>query len=435
MHHNRNLTLNVPVLHNRNTLRRLLGLLVCALSLQPALLAQATRAEEIERARDAKVATLRTEEVSSTERKLRDLKDQRLLERISSGYNGLRIKLGAMVTGGGFALGPEYLREDLLGGKMMFRASAQASTMRYTKFETETEFRGMRDRVTASFLASRRDYSSLNYYGPGPDSVVTGRSNYRLEDTSLDAFGTVRPVRFLKLGASTGGLWVNVGPGTNERFISAEKIYSPVVAPGIDHQSNYWRTSTFAQIDYRDDSLGPKAGGNYVLQHTWYHDREQGSLGFRRLDIDLQQYIPFFNKTRRFALRAKGTFTETDGGQQTPFYLQPILGGSDDLRGYRFFRFSDRNMVVYNAEYQWEIFSGLEGAVFADAGKVMPRRSLLAFSGLETDVGFGLRFNALNRTFMRFDVAFSHEGFQIWFKFNDVFNARRFGASTGQPVY
>jgi outer membrane translocation and assembly module TamA len=92
-------------------------------------------------------------------------------------------------------------------------------------------------------------------------------------------------------------------------------------------------------------------------------------------------------------------------------------------------------MIVYNAEYQWEIFSGLEGAVFADAGKVMSRRSQLSFSSMESDVGFGLRFNARNATFMRFDVAFSHEGFQLWFKFNDIFNARRFGTSVGQPVY
>jgi outer membrane protein assembly factor BamA len=396
----------------------------------------ATRAAEIERARDAKITSLKTEEVSKTEARLRAVKEQHLLERISDGYNGLRLKLGGIVTGGGFAIGPEYLREDLLDGKMMVRAAAQASTRHYTKFETETEFRNFwGNRFTASFLASRRDYAGLNYYGPGPDSELTGRSNYRLEDTSVSAFGTFQPARFVKVGVSTGGLWINTGPGTDKRFASSETLFSPQAAPGIDHQTDYQRTSVFGQLDYRDDPLGPKAGGNYVFQHTWYRDVNLGSYGFRRMDVDLQQYIPFLNKTRRIALRAKATFTETDAGQQVPFYLQPILGGSDDLRGYRFFRFSDRNMVVYNAEYQWEIFSGLEGAVFADAGKVMARRSQLAFSNLESDVGFGLRFNARNRTFMRFDVAFSHEGFQVWFKFNDIFNARRFGTSVGQPVY
>jgi outer membrane protein assembly factor BamA len=398
--------------------------------------APATRAAEIEQARDVKAATLHTDEVSKTEGRLRAIKDQHLLERISSGYNGLRLKIGGLVTGGGFAVGPEYLREDLLQGRMMVRASAQASLSKSTKLEAETEFRKLwNNRATISLLATRRDYGRLNYYGPGPDSEPSGRSNYRLEDTAATIFGTLQPARFLKLGGSTGGLWVNTGPGTDNAVVSAEKLYSPLVAPGIDRQTNYQRTSVFGQVDYRDDPLGPKAGGNYVFQHTWYHDINLGSYGFRRIDVDLQQYIPFFNKTRRIALRAKGTFTESDAGQRTPFYLQPILGGSDDLRGYRYFRFSDRNMVVYNAEYQWEIFSGLEGAVFADAGKVMPRRGQLSFSSMESNVGFGLRANARNSTFMRLDVGFSHEGFQIWFKFNDIFNTRRFGTSVGQPVY
>lgn len=395
-----------------------------------------TRAQEIEQARDAKAASVKPEEVSGGESFLRNVKEQRWLERISEGYNGFRVKLGGLVTGGGFAIGPEYFREDLLDGKMFFRAGAQASASQYLKMEAETGFTQLWDgKATISFLASHRNYPGLNYYGPGPDSFRTGRSNYRLEDTSADVFATIQPVKMLKFGATTGGLWVNVGPGTDERYISAPLQYNELQAPGIQQQTNFQRTGVFGQFDYRDDSLGPKAGGNYVFQHTWYRDMQSLGYSFRRTDIDLQQYIPFFNKTRRIALRAKATFTDSDAGNRTPFYLQPILGGSDDLRGYRFFRFNDRNMVVYNAEYQWEIFSGLEGALFFDAGKVMPHRGHLAFSNLETSAGAGLRFNARNRTFIRLDVGFSQEGFQVWFKFNDVFNQRKFGTSAGQPVY
>lgn len=410
-----------------------LSIFVAPLYGQPA---PATRAEEIEQARERKEANLAPEEVSKAERILRDVKDKKVLERVSAGYNGIRAKLGNMVTGGGFAVGPEYFREDLLKGNLSVRASAQASTRRYTKFEFAGTLPKLWDgKAQAGVLASRRDYSSLNYYGPGPDSEKTGRSNYRLEDVSFDVFGAIQPMRWTKVGAQTGQLWVNVGPGTDDRFASTDRLYTEARLPGIQRQTDFWRTSLFGQFDYRDDPQGPKAGGNYVFEYTWYADRALSAYGFRRMDIDVQQYVPFLNKTHRFALRAKGTFTESDSGQQTPFYLQPILGGSDDLRGYRFFRFSDRNMVVYNAEYQWEIFSGLEGAIFADAGKVMPRRSLLRFSDLESSVGFGLRFNARNATFIRVDVGFSHEGFQVWFKFNDAFNSRRFGTNVAQPIY
>jgi outer membrane protein assembly factor BamA len=395
-----------------------------------------TRTESIEKERAAKLAQLKPEEVSKGESFLRDIKDQHWLERLTAGYNGFRLKIGNMVTGGGFAIGPEYYREDLEDGALTTRVSAQISTRAYQKYEAEARMPRLLDGLLAlEFLGSHRNYASLNYYGPGPDSFKTNRSDYRLEDTSLDGIAAVQPVRFVKLGGSLGGLWVNVGPGNDDRFPSTDKIFNEAQSPGLTRQTNFLRTSVFGQLDYRDNPLGPKAGGNYVIQYSWYQDRKLEQFGFRRLDLDLQQYIPFFNKTRRIALRAKGTFTDNDGSQRVPFYLQPILGGSDDLRGFQYFRFSDRNSVVYNAEYQWEIFSGLEGAVFADAGKVMPRRSQLNFSDLEGSVGFGLRFNVRNATFLRFDMGFSHEGFQMWFKFNDAFNQRRFGTTTGQPVY
>ena len=396
-----------------------------------------SRTAVIEKERDAKAAKLEPDEVTPAEKRLRMFKDAKYLERLAAGYNGLRVKIGNMVTGGGFAIGPEYFREDLLRGNLTTRASAQFSTRGYQKYEAQAILpRIANGKVSLEGIASHRNYASLQYYGTGPQRPKDLRTNYRLEDTSVDGILAVEPQRGVKFGASLGFLWTNVGPGNDERFASAETVFSPSVAPGIDEQADYLRNGFFAQYDNRDDPLGmAKSGGNYVFQYSWFHDRRNDRLGFRRLDIELQKFIPFLNKTRVIALRAKTTLTETDADEQIPFYLQPILGGSDDLRGYRFFRFSDRNSMVMNAEYRWEIFSGLDGAIFADAGKVFPRRGMLNFRDLESSAGVGLRFNARNATFMRLDVAFSQEGFQLWIKFNDIFLSRRFGTSTGQPVY
>ncbi|MBL8241065.1 MAG: BamA/TamA family outer membrane protein [Bryobacterales bacterium] len=404
-----------------------------------ALLAQepATRAALIEKERAAKAARLAPDEVSAAEKRLRAFKDAKYLERMAAGYNGLRVKLGNMVTGGGFAAGPEYFREDLWRGKLTARASAQYSTRGYQKYEAQAVLpRLAGGKVSVEGFASHRNYASLQYYGTGPERKKELRTNYRLEDTSVDGILAVEPKRGVKLGVSGGYLWTNVGPGTDKRFASTETVFTPAQSPGINEQANYFRNGLFAQYDYRDDALGmAKSGGNYVFQYSWFHDERLERFGFRRMDIELQQFIPFFNKTRVIALRAKTTLTESEGNEQIPFYLQPILGGSEDLRGYRVFRFSDRNSMVMNAEYRWEIFSGLDGAIFADAGKVFPRRGMLNFRNLEFAGGAGLRFNARNATFMRLDVGVSQEGVQVWIKFNDVFLARRFGTSTGSPVY
>jgi len=396
-----------------------------------------TRAAEIEKARDAKAATLAPDEVSPAEQKLRAFKDGKYMERFTAGYNGIRAKIGNMVTNGGFAIGPEYFREDLFRGKMTARASAQVSTRRYMKYEAQALLPKLANgKVSLEGFASHRNYAAIQYYGTGPDRPKDLRANYRLEDTSMDGILAVEPVKGVKFGAGLGYLWTNVGPGQDSRFVSAEKVFTPQVSPGIDNQANFLRNGFFAQYDYRDDHVGmAKSGGNYVMQYSWFHDQKLNQFSFRRMDIELQQFLPLLNKTRVIALRAKTTLTDTDGSQQVPFYLQPIMGGSDDLRGYRAFRFSDRNSMVMNAEYRWEIFSGLDGAIFMDAGKVFPKKGMLNFRNLETSAGVGLRFNARNTTFIRLDAGFGQEGFQIWIKFNDVFLSRRFGTTTGQPVY
>jgi outer membrane protein assembly factor BamA len=91
--------------------------------------------------------------------------------------------------------------------------------------------------------------------------------------------------------------------------------------------------------------------------------------------------------------------------------------------------------MALTAEYRWAIFSGCDGALFVDGGKVFTRRGDLAFNDLESSAGFGLRFNARNRTFMRMDVGFSHEGFQVWFKFNDIFQQRPLGTADSQAIW
>jgi outer membrane protein insertion porin family len=97
------------------------------------------------------------------------------------------------------------------------------------------------------------------------------------------------------------------------------------------------------------------------------------------------------------------------------------VGGADSLRGYREFRFRDRNFLLMNLEYRWEAFSGMDIAIFGDAGKVASRRRDVNFDDLESDVGFGFRFNTIRSVFFRIDVGFSHEGTRVFFKFAPIF--------------
>ncbi|MBM3776441.1 MAG: hypothetical protein FJW37_14955 [Acidobacteria bacterium] len=394
------------------------------ISFNPGLLFffQQTRAETIEQEREAKSKTLRPDTLSRTEATLNYIRDRRIIERITGGVAGWRVRLGGLATGSGFALGPEYIRRDLAEGEITFRSSLRGSTRKFWLADLELDMpRLARDYYFLNLYAAHRYLPSLEYYGPGPDSVKTGRSNYLLENTSFSVRTGVRPVRYLRLEVTGHYLGINVGPGQDDRFASTEQVYSPLNTPGLRQQSNFLAGGAFAQYDHRDNPGGPRRGGNYLLEWTSYSDRDLGRHSFGVLHLELQQYIPFFNERRVIALRARTLWTDPHEGQVVPFYLQPVVGGSEDLRGYRAYRFYGDNSLVLNAEYRWEVFSGMDMAVFADAGKVYLSWRHTNFRDLESSVGFGLRFNVRNDVFMRIDTGFSHEGFQVWVKFNNVF--------------
>ncbi|MBL8222164.1 MAG: hypothetical protein JNL62_23210, partial [Bryobacterales bacterium] len=146
-------------------------LLLLCLQLQAIAYSQ-TREAEIEAARSAKEKVLAPETVTNTERILRDIKDQKVLERLSTGFHGLRPKIGNMVTGAGFAIGPEFYRADLLREHLEFRTSAGFSFGGSQKYEMEARFPKLAsERLELEFIGSHRNYARLGYYGQGPDSL------------------------------------------------------------------------------------------------------------------------------------------------------------------------------------------------------------------------------------------------------------------------
>jgi hypothetical protein len=426
-----------PGNRNLSLWRRLFctGITACAFLLQSpwAAAQEKSRSSEIEAARRGKSQKLSPDEGTKTERFLVIFKTHRYMERFTSGISGFRAKLGGLVPGGGFALGPEFYREDLDNGNVFVRVSGQISPKRYERadFNIGTS-RFVKHRVFFDFYTVYHNYPSINYYGSGPQSRKSSRTDYRLEDTSIDGAFGVRPVPYWKVGVSGGYLFQNVGPGTDIRYMSSDKVFTSVQAPGIDRQPDYLRGGLFTHVDYRDNPGGPRRGGNYLVRYDYYSDQSLNLHDFRRLSVDLQQYFPFFNERRVIALRGMTTLTFTNAGQTVPFYLQPTLGGSEDLRGFRPFRFTDNNALLLSGEYRWEVFAGLTMALFADAGKVFPRRSQLNFRALEASEGIGFRFNIRENVFMRIDVGFSREGPRVWFKFNDIYRTERIRTSRFQ---
>jgi outer membrane protein assembly factor BamA len=345
------------------------------------------------------------------------------LNKCMGGIPGLHLHFGGLPSGAGFVLGPEYLRTDLAGGQVSFRASAIGSMKLWYLIETELEFPHLaRQHLDLSFREHRMDANSIDYYGPGPDSQKTGRSNYRREESAVDFSLDFRPTRrYLSLGFSAGYQWYNVGPGQSDAFIPTEEQYPESVAPGINTQTNYLRMGPFLEVDSRDKPKDPHGGTHLLVRFNQFEDRKLERYSFRQIDACFEQYIPFFNQKRVLALRARSVLSYPQAGSVVPFYMQPTLGGSSDLRGYHRYRFYDNNSFLIAAEYRWEIFTLMDAALFGDAGKVFQRDGDFNLKELESDFGFGLRFKSRRAVLFRIDTAFSHEGYGLWIRFDHVF--------------
>jgi hypothetical protein len=383
-----------------------------------------TRAGQIEQARREKATTLTPARPEKAERAFAKYASPKVMDQLLGRFPGLRLKLGGLMTGSGFALGPEYDRPDLRNGDLELRATLVGSVRRFYLMETYLGLpRLWGNHFAAAFWARRIDAPGMDYYGQGNNSFESYRTNFRREETVFDARLGWRPWRRrLLVGAKGGYALYNVGPGKLRSSPSTETLFDAASTPGLREQTNYWRGGPFAEYDARDNPRDPHAGTHLQFDYTHYHDTKTHLYSFRRYTLSGEHYIPFFNQKRVIALHAQTEFTVNDRRAQVPFYLQPTLGGSDDLRGYPRFRFYDNHLMVMNAEYRWEVARALDMALFVDSGKVMRTRKELHLSGLRTAGGLGFRVKTRDRVFLRLDVGASREGVQVWLKFSNIFS-------------
>ena len=385
-----------------------------------------SRSDLVEAARTQKEADLTPESAPKGEIRIESVEHSVPSKHLTGELDGFGIGFGTIIPGSGFAILPRYTRTDLFGGRLTMRLDAVAAINQSYAGGLNLAMPNLFDgRGFWDLNVVHRDISEMPYYGPGPDSRKTGRSDYRLEDTNIEFRPGVRVFKGLRASLIGSYLAVNVGPGHASRYISTERQFGPDAAPGIDRQTDFWRGGGRIEYDWRDSAASPTSGGKYSAQYVRYLDQNLGRNSFLRLDLDAWQYVPLFNHTRVIALHGASSLTTTNGTQEVPFYLQPTLGGPDTLRGYRFDRFYGNNSTMATAEYRWDASPILQMVAFADGGKVFNNWEQWNFHAIQTDVGFGLRFRGRSgSSVFSFETGFSHEGFQIWFRMNNALPSR-----------
>lgn len=354
--------------------------------------------------------------------------NQYLLPRIFGKWKGVHIGGGGFPAGAGTKFGVGY--DHAIGSdenpdranRFDVNGVAARSTRGYQRYGGGVTMRHIGGGpVDARAWGQKFEFPQEDLFGIGQDSRRDARTNYLHESTEIGGELRWSPATFVTVTGGVAYLQPKIGSGTDSRFPSTETRFTETTLPGLTAQPDFLRTDLGAALELRDNPLHPHAGGRYALTLSHYDDRTRGAYAFRSVTMDAQQYVPLPNRYRVVALHAAVTMTDAGAGQQVPFYYQPTLGGSQQLRGFREFRFRDRNSLVMSAEYRWEASWMLDAAVFVDAGKVAADRGDLNLRDLAASYGVGLRVHSNSAFVARLDLAFSREGFIPLLRFEHVF--------------
>jgi outer membrane protein assembly factor BamA len=378
-----------------------------------------TRQEALELARKEKQNTVVPYTRNALERGL-DIAENKVAPLIFY-RDGIHLKFGSLTTGSGFAYGGGYRHRRLFEREGEFTGWAAASLKRYWALEGRFDLPDLANgRLDISSYARYNDYPQEVFFGVGPSARRADETRYELKNTLIGGRVGIKPSPIVRLGGGLEYSRPEIGPATNRQVPSIDTLFDDTSAPGLLTSLNYLRMSAFLDIDYRQPR-NARRGGWYRVEASHYGESSD-AFTFNRIDVDLPQFASVLAERRVFAVRLFMSTSDAEPGAQVPFFLMPTLGGHDSLRGFRDYRFRGPHAILTNAEYRFEIWSGLDAALFYDAGKVALRRADLDFKDLNKAYGFGFRFNTDNGTILRIDAGFgSQDGKHLYIVFGDVF--------------
>ena len=339
-----------------------------------------------------------------------------IIERLNGDVDGWYPRLGGMTRGGGFALGPGY---RFHAGDVLVDLSAGISLKAYKAVDAKVRwFQAAGERVELWTNYRYEDFPQEDFFGMGFDSTEAARTSYGFKSHDFTAHGFVKPAAWLRTGTTIGYLKPSIGAGRDKNFPTIEAVFTDLDAPGLAAQPDFFHTTLFADVDYRDQRGNPRSGGFYHASYGIWNDQSFDEYDFRRFDLNLRQYVPLVASKSHVVSGSFGvSYVNNETGQRVPFYFLPYVGGVDTIRSFREFRFKDENAMWLSAEYDWAPIKWVSLAAFVDAGKVAHDWEDVGFEGMKKGYGFGFRVHSRKQTFARFDVATGGgEGWQTFLK-------------------
>ncbi len=359
---------------------------------------------------------------------------------------GFYPRLAWIARGSGPAAGVRYWRPEVFRG-LDLMGSAFHSWNRYQHYDLhfgmipnrgmgippaslddeEVEDQGEIDRSRISrfrlYGSARYRYQpEVAYFGTGPDSRKEDRTAFLLKDFLARATVGYQFNPRVAWVFRGGLLRHALGPGRDSSTPTLQERFTADNTPGLDAPPSYLTLASGLVVDSRDNPGVPRRGWFGAL--TWEKFHQLGGwnrYNFSQWGLDARTYLPLGSEHRVLALRWLALYADSTDGNAVPFFLQPSLGGSRGMRGFRSFRYRGDKLMQFQAEYRWEASRRLELAIFADSGMVANKGERLSLDKLKSDFGIGLRFKSSRGILFRLDQAWSNEGPRTVVRFGGSF--------------
>ncbi len=215
----------------------------------------------------------------------------------------------------------------------------------------------------------------FNYFGQGngTERGTEGINFYRVRSSSIQIEPTInfRPGQSFKMGFGPFFNYFKIADKTDsfidsERFEEREDVDVPTYFVGL---------KLFATLDRVNYSLYPTKGIRWKNEVKFFNEFSNGSDSFVGLNTDLSFYL---TPNLPFYLTLAMRFGASTNIGDYKFYQSNFLGGNQNLRGYRNFRFAGESSAYQNTELRMGLskfsnylFTGAFGLFgFVDTGRV-----------------------------------------------------------------
>ncbi len=361
---------------------------------------------------------------SKIDKALTRFEDTKMLEQIKIFMNNpyVHARIGGIGDGSGFGLGVEFTNNASKPSNVHFSSVLHATFRKYvlaTAGISVDPTGGNRERFQLDFMGRYTLRPRDNFYGLGPGSFRSNRSNYDLQERGFNVAARWKLTKSLRVGAGLDFSAARVFDGQDPRFAKTPRLFPNL--PGLTRGASLFSPQLFIELDKRNAPGNPTKGVYANFTASSNDSVGKDDFGFVNLKLDARGYMPLGTPRRVLAARLIGNFNNAKGGSEIPFFRLAHIGDNQTLRGYRQFRFYGRNAIAANIEYRFELIPSIGALAFTDFGQVFDRRTQLTAQNLHATFGGGIEFKSKKSTLFRILVGKSGEGTRLIIGFGPTF--------------